>query len=104
MVFKRINSRCQVGLIDIHSPADEEFKFILTYEDDLTKGHTISPAKYERSRRGLCCFFALFASFGAPSFLQNGIRSKFTNRIVEQFCSVWNKLKIYHGKPKHSRT
>jgi hypothetical protein len=31
MVFKRMNSRCLMGLIDIQSQVDGEFKFIIVH-------------------------------------------------------------------------
>lgn len=32
-----INSRCQIDLIDLQSPPDNEFNFILNHQDHLTK-------------------------------------------------------------------
>ena len=37
MVFRDMNSRGQVDLIDMQSQVDGEFKWILVYQDHLTK-------------------------------------------------------------------
>ncbi|XP_023230770.1 ubiquitin-protein ligase E3B-like [Centruroides sculpturatus] len=37
MIFSEFNSRCQVDLIDFQSQPDREYKFIMVYQDHLTK-------------------------------------------------------------------
>ncbi|GFV43956.1 KRAB-A domain-containing protein 2 [Trichonephila clavipes] len=37
MVFPQLDSKCQVDLIDFQSQPDENYKFILVYQDHLTK-------------------------------------------------------------------
>ncbi|KHJ40261.1 hypothetical protein D918_09704 [Trichuris suis] len=37
MVFSDFNSRCQVDLIDFQSHPDGEYKFLMAYQDHLTK-------------------------------------------------------------------
>lgn len=37
VVSSELNSRCQVGLLDLQSNRDGEYKFIMVYQDQLTK-------------------------------------------------------------------
>ena len=43
LLFKEFNSRCQVDLIDMQSSHDGEYKFILNYQDHLTKFVLLRP-------------------------------------------------------------
>ena len=37
MISNKMNSRCQIDLIDMQSQADKDYKFIFVYQDYLTK-------------------------------------------------------------------
>lgn len=37
IVFGKMNSKCQVSSIDYQSQPNKDYKFILVYQDDLTK-------------------------------------------------------------------
>lgn len=37
MMSRELSSRCRVDLVDMHSCEDGEYKFILKYQDHLTK-------------------------------------------------------------------
>ena len=37
MISSELNSRCQIDLIDLQSNSDGEYKFIMMYQDHLTK-------------------------------------------------------------------
>lgn len=49
MIFKEFNSRCQADLIDMQSNPDGDYKFILNYQDHLTKFILLRPLKSRRS-------------------------------------------------------
>jgi len=54
VVFKPIispefNSRCQVDLIDFQSHPDGKYKFILVYQDHLTKFIILKPLEHKRA-------------------------------------------------------
>ncbi|KAL4107766.1 hypothetical protein QTP88_018058 [Uroleucon formosanum] len=61
IISLELNSRCQVDLVDMQTCKDGEFKFIINYQDHLTK-------------------------------------------FISELCSMWNGVKIVHGKPRHSQT
>lgn len=46
----------------------------------------------------------IFIIFGAPSILQSDNGHEFSNKIVEEACSMWDELKIVHGKLRHSQS
>lgn len=45
ILTSEMNSRCQVDLIDLQTQPDNEFKFILNYQDHLTKFVVLRPLK-----------------------------------------------------------
>ena len=45
ILSKTLNSRCQVDLIDMQAQPDGEFRFILNYQDHLTKFCILRPLK-----------------------------------------------------------
>lgn len=104
MVFQEMNSRCQVDLIDMQSQPDNDFKFIFVYQDHLTKFVQLRALKSKRAEEVAYHLIDIFTIFGAPSVLQSDNGREFSNRIIEEACSMWSDLKIVHGKPRHSQT
>jgi len=49
MIFSELNSRRQLDLIDYQSQADGEYKFVLVYQDHLTKFYILKPLKLKRA-------------------------------------------------------
>lgn len=43
IISRELNSRCQVDLVDMQTCKDGEFKFILNYQDHLTKFIQLRP-------------------------------------------------------------
>lgn len=96
-----MNSRCQVDLIDMQSQADEQYKFILVYQDHLTKFVQLRPLKSKRAEEVAYVLLDIFTIFGAPSILQSNNGREFANNVIKELCSMWPELKMVHGKPRH---
>ncbi|KAF0733683.1 Uncharacterized protein FWK35_00034346 [Aphis craccivora] len=43
-------------------------------------------------------------SLSTPCILQSDNGRKFVNKVIEKLCSMWEELKIVHGKPRHSQS
>jgi hypothetical protein len=99
-----LNSRCQVDLIDMQSQADGDFKFIMVYQDHLTKFIQLRALKTKRAEEVAYHLLDVFTIFGAPCILQSDNGREFANKIIEEVCGMWNELKIVHGKPRHSQS
>jgi hypothetical protein len=65
------NSRCQIDLIDMQSQPDAQFRFILNYQDHLTKFVLLRPLQTKRAEEVashvLDIFFNLWCS-GSSAF------------------------------------
>ncbi|KFD69436.1 hypothetical protein M514_07937 [Trichuris suis] len=106
MVFSDFNSRCQVDLIDFQSHPDGEYKFIMAYQDHLTKFVVLvlKALKSKTAEEVAHNLVDIFTLLGAPSILQSDNGREFANAVVTSLKQHWPSLKIVHGKPRHSQS
>jgi hypothetical protein len=104
LISSEFNSRCQVDLIDFQSQPDREFKFIMVYQDHLTKFVILKPLKTKTAAEVAYHLVDIFTLIGAPSILQSDNGREFANKIVYNLKDYWPTLKIVHGKPRHSQS
>ena len=104
MIFSEMNSRAQVDLIDMQSQPDGELKWILVYQDHLTKFVQLRPVTSKRAPEIAYQLLDIFSIFGAPSILQSDNGREFVNSVITELSAMWDGLKIVHGKPRHSQT
>uniref|UniRef100_A0A8C0K3S7 KRAB-A domain containing 2 n=1 Tax=Canis lupus dingo TaxID=286419 RepID=A0A8C0K3S7_CANLU len=98
MTFKDIDSRCQIEVLDMQSNADGEFKFILYYQDHLTKFIILRPLKAKQAHEVVSVLLDIFTILGTPRMLESGSGVEFTNQVVNELNEVWPDLKIVCGK------
>jgi hypothetical protein len=96
MTFK--NSRCQVEILDMQSNSDGKFKFILYYQDHLTKFIILRPLKAKQAREVVNVLLDIFTILGTPSMLDSDSGIEFTNQVVNELNKLWPDLKIVSGK------
>ena len=71
LLFKEYNSRCQVDLIDMQSQPDGEYRFILNYQDHLTKFVRLVPLKHKSASDVAVPLIHIFCEIVAPTCLQS---------------------------------
>lgn len=104
ILHSEMNSRCQVDLIDFQTQPDGKFKFIMVYQDHLTKFILLRPLESKRAEEVAYHLNDIFLTFGAPCILQSDNGREFVNRVILEMTSLWPELKIVHGKPRHSQS
>lgn len=104
MVSSKLNSRCQVNLIDLQLHNDDDYKFIMVYQDFLTKFFQLRPLKTKRPEEVAYHLLQLFLIFGAPAIFHSNNGREFSNRVISELCVMWKDVKIVHGKPRQSQT
>ena len=104
MTFSEMNSRAQVDLIDMQSQPDGDLKWILVYQDHLTKFVQLRPVTSKRAPEIAYQLLDIFSIFGAPSILQSDNGREFVNSVITELSAMWDGLKIVHGKPRHSQS
>lgn len=104
ILTNEMNSRCQVDLIDMQSEADGDFRFILNYQDHLTKFTVLRALKTKTAEEVAHHLLDVFCLFGAPMILQSDNGREFANHIIKNLSEMWPSLKLIHGKPRHSQS
>ena len=102
-VSNAMNSRFQVDLIDMQSQPDGDFKFILNYQDHLTKFLILRPLRFKRAAEVGYHVLDISCLFGSPHILQSDGR-EFANNVVKEILEMWPGCKLMHGKPRHSQS
>jgi len=70
-ILNLIVSRCQIDLIDLQSQPNAQFKFILNYQDHLTKFVLLHPLHTKRAEEVASHLLDIFLTFGAPVLLHS---------------------------------
>ena len=104
MIFSEMNSRAQVDLIDMQRQPDGDLKWILVYQDHLTKFVQLRPVTSKRAPEIAYQLLDIFSIFGDPSILQSDNGREFVNSVVTELSAVWDGLKIVHGKPRKPKS
>lgn len=100
ILANELNSRCLVDVIDIQKFPDNDYKFVLNYQDHLTNFVVLRPLKTKTSSEIAEHLLDIFALLGAPSVLQCGDR-EFSNEIVTELTNAWDGIKIVHGRHRY---
>ena len=104
ILSKEFSSRGQVDLIDMQSMGKNSFKWILVYQDHLTKFVILRSLTSKRAIEVAHHLLDIFLLLGAPSILQSDNGSEFTAAVIQELKTVWPELVIVHGKPRHPQS
>ena len=96
-----MNSRAQVDLIDMQSQPDGDLKWILTYQDHLTKFVQLRPVKSKRASEIAYQLLDIFSIFGAPNILQSDNGRELVISVITELSKMWVGLKLVHGNTRH---
>ena len=99
-----LNSQCQVDLIDMQAEPKGYYRFIMNYQDHLTKFTILRPLKSKTAEEVAYQLMDIFCMFGAPFILQSDNGREFANKIIQNFADMWPGMKLVHGKPRHSQS
>jgi hypothetical protein len=104
-VSKDFNSRGQVDLVDMQSMPDGNYRFIMNYQDHLTKFCIIENLSSKRAAEvAYTILLNTYLVFGAPHILQSDNGREFTAEIIKELKVLWPDLAIVHGKPRHPQS
>ena len=97
-------SRAQVDLIDMQSMAKAQYKWIMNYQDHLTKFCVLPPLTTKRATEVIYHLLDIFLLLGAPAILQSDNGAEFTAKVITELKQMWPDLVIVHGKPRHPQS
>ncbi|XP_052792275.1 KRAB-A domain-containing protein 2-like [Mya arenaria] len=101
ILTKEFACRGQVDLIDMQAIAHSNYKWIMVYQDHLTKFCVIRPLTTKRASEVAFQLMDIFRLMGAPVILRSDNGSEFTSHVITELKEVWPTLKLVHGKPRH---
>ncbi|XP_063850958.1 KRAB-A domain-containing protein 2-like [Scylla paramamosain] len=104
IVSNSMNSRAQVDLIDMQSQPDGKHRFILNYQDHLTKMVCLRALQTKTAEEVAFHLVDIFCDKGAPHILQSDNGREFSNKLVKEVLMMWPECKMVHGKPRHSQS
>lgn len=96
--FKR---RGQVDLMDFQSSPDGEYKWLLQYQDHLTKFCFLRPLKSKGAKEVAIEILKIFLEVGCPSILQSNNGREFTASVLKEIMTLWPTCRIVNGRPRH---
>lgn len=80
------------------------YRFIMNYQDHLTKFVTLKPLKTKRAEEIAYILMKIYTTFGAPAILHSDNGREFVNSVINELDIMWGDVKIVHGKPRHSQS
>ncbi|XP_060837691.1 KRAB-A domain-containing protein 2-like [Rhopalosiphum padi] len=104
IVQPTFNSRGQVDLIDMQTRRHNDYRFIMNYQEHLTKYIVLKPLKSKCVEEIAYNLIDIYTLFGAPSILQSCSGKKFVTSIINKLHVIWDEVKIDYGWPKHSES
>lgn len=97
------NKRAQIDLIDMQTEPDGPFKFIMNYQDHLTKFVFLRALKTKRADEVAYNLMDIFCIVGAPCLIHSDNGREFVNQVINSLADMF-QAKIIHGKPRHSQS
>ena len=79
------NERGQVDLVDFQTLPDGEYKWIMHFQDHLSKYHFLRPLETKTAKEVADSLLGIFIDFGAPSILQSDNGREFTANVIKDF-------------------
>lgn len=101
ILSKDFGSRTQVDLIDMQSMCKVSYRWIMVYQDHLTKYCVLRPLTSKRAAEVVWQLVDNFLLLGAPQILQSDNGSEFTASVITELKVMWPDLLMVHGKPRH---
>lgn len=94
IVPKKMNEHAQMDLIDIRNQPDGDFKFILVYQDLLTKFVRLRSLKTKSAKEVALNLIQIFSETCAPKVLQTDNGREFRNELVEDILKIFSSVEF----------
>ncbi|XP_047476452.1 KRAB-A domain-containing protein 2-like [Penaeus chinensis] len=88
----------------MQSMPHSNFKWIIGYQDHLTKFCILRSLQTKRAAEVAFQLVDIFLLMGAPAVLQSDNGSEFTSRVITELKERWPSLTMVHGKPRHPQS
>ena len=93
-----------MDLIDIQFMTKAPHKWIIVYQDHLTKYCVLSPLSSKRAVEIAFQLMDIFLLLCALQILQSDNGSEFTASVITELKLLWSDLLVVHDKPRHPQS
>lgn len=83
---------------------DGQYKWIMVYQDHLTKFDVLRSLTPKRACEVAFQLVDIFTLLGAPVILQLDNGSEFTAVFIRELKKLWPELCLVHVKPRHPQS
>ena len=104
ILTKEFSLRGQVDLIDMQAMSSSTHKWIMVYQDHLTKFCVLRSLTTKRASEVAFHLIDIFLLLGAPAIFQSDNGSEFTSHVITELKKMWPDLSMVHGKPRHPQS
>ena len=105
IISHSFNSRAQVDLIDIRCLKMKEWRYVLNYQDNLTKFCHLKPLTDKKNSLVISSLAEIFNLFGAPKILQSDNGGEFRGKeFVNYFRRFWPDVRLIRSSPYHPQS
>ncbi|CAF4824259.1 unnamed protein product [Pieris macdunnoughi] len=104
LISHNFNRRGQMDLVDFQTSPDEEYKWLLQYQDHLTKFCFLRPLKSNQAKEVAIEILKIFLEVGCPHILQSDNGREFTASVLKEIASLWPACKIVNGRPRYPQS
>lgn len=104
IISRKFNERCQVDLVDFQSSPDGPYKYLLHYQDHLTKFSVLGPLQSKKATEVSRQLFSIFCIFGAPELLHLDNGREFVSIVVSNMVKSWPGCTQIHGRPRYPQS
>jgi len=88
ILHNAFNSRALIDLIDMQSQCINNFRFIMNYQDHLTKFVVLKPLTSKRAEEIAHNLLDIYTTVGAPVILHSDNGREFVNSIITELHSM----------------
>jgi transposase InsO family protein len=104
VTVNELNQRGQIDLVDFQTLPDGNFKFVMHYQEHLTKYHLLSLLTTKRAVEVARRLLKIFLDFVAPRVLQSDNGREYTAEIIRELSTPWPELVLVNGRPRHPQS
>ncbi|XP_049874566.1 KRAB-A domain-containing protein 2-like [Pectinophora gossypiella] len=104
LISDDFNRRGQIDLVDFQTSPDQEYEWLLQYQDHLTKFCFLRPLKSKQAKEVAIEILKIFLEVGCPHILQSDNGREFTASVLKEIVSLWPACKIINGRPRYPQS
>ena len=105
IVSSKFGERGQIDLIDLSmNPTPDGYKYILNYQDHLTKFVILKPLKSKKSSDVNDSLLDIFTTIGVPQILQCDNGNEFSEIKPKLLDMHWPQCKMVRSRPRHPQS